>query len=76
MEIAICDDDELFNEIMSEKLSTVLNKSQIKYNITPFFNGSELITALNDPLKTSSKMGVRRNTTSVLGLKCCLSSTR
>ena len=24
----------------------------------------------------SSKMGVRRNTTSVLGLKCCLSSTR
>ena len=49
MEIAICDDDELFNEIMSEKLSTVLNKSQIKYNITPFFNGSELITALNDP---------------------------
>ena len=50
MEIAICDDDELFNEIMSEKLSTVLNKNQIKYNITPFFNGSELITALNDPL--------------------------
>jgi len=40
MEIAICDDDELFNEIMSEKLSTVLNKNQIKYNITPFFNGS------------------------------------
>ena len=39
MEIAICDDDELFNEIMSEKLSTVLNKNQIKYNITPFFNG-------------------------------------
>lgn len=36
MEIAICDDDELFNEIMSEKLSTVLNKNQIKYNITPF----------------------------------------
>ncbi len=29
MEIAICDDDELFNEIMSEKLSTVLNKNQI-----------------------------------------------
>lgn len=50
MEIAICDDDELFNEIMSEKLSTVMNKNQIKYNITPFFNGSELITALNDPL--------------------------
>ena len=49
MEIAICDDDELFNEIMSEKLSTVMNKNQIKYNITPFFNGSELITALNDP---------------------------
>ena len=24
MEIAICDDDELFNEIMSEKLSTVV----------------------------------------------------
>ena len=42
--------DELFNEIMSEKLSTVMNKNQIKYNITPFFNGSELITALNDPL--------------------------
>lgn len=40
MKIAICDDDELFNEIMSEKLSTVLNKNQIKYNITPFFNGS------------------------------------
>ena len=28
MEIAICDDDELFNEIMSEKLSTVLNKKR------------------------------------------------
>ncbi len=50
MEIVICDDDELFNEIMSEKLSTVLNKNQIKYNITTFFNGSELITALNDSL--------------------------
>lgn len=29
MEIAICDDDELFNEIMSEKLSTVLNKTKL-----------------------------------------------
>lgn len=36
MEIAICDDDELFNEIMSEKLSTVLNKNQINIILQRF----------------------------------------
>ena len=71
MEIAICDDDELFNEIMSEKLSTVLNKNQIKYNITPFFNGSELITALNDPLNRFDVVFLDVDMPGVNGEKCC-----
>lgn len=36
MEIVICDDDELFNEIMSEKLSTVLNKTKLNIILQRF----------------------------------------
>ncbi len=46
MEIAICDDDELFNEIISEKLSAILEENKIEYNITTFTSGSALIMAL------------------------------
>lgn len=49
MEIAICDDEKLFIGVLSEKLSEVMNKNHIKYNITAFLNGSELISSLNDP---------------------------
>lgn len=49
MEIAICDDEKLFIGVLSEKLSEAMNKNHIKYNITAFLNGSELISSLNDP---------------------------
>lgn len=50
MKIAICDDDKLFTDILSEKPDEVLSKNNLRYNITSFSSGSELITALNKSL--------------------------
>lgn len=47
MKIAICDDDKLFTDMLSEKLAELLNKNNFRYNITSFSSGSELITALS-----------------------------
>ena len=46
--IAICDDEEIILEIMKEKCITILNESNIEYDIILFNNGRKLLKEVED----------------------------